>query len=111
MYQGTTPYVSLKVLGEDLTGKTAYATIRQGNRLITVTGNRLTVDYDAEKQWTRVVFRLTQEETLSLSAGIAEVQIRYIDANGIAQATGKAKVDVEESLLKEVIEYAPGVEG
>ena len=55
-----------------------------------------------------MVFRLTQEETLSLSPGCAEAQIRYIDANGIAQATGKAPLQVMESLLKEVIVYDEG---
>lgn len=107
-YQGTTPQVLLTVLGEDLTGKSVYVTIRQGATLITATGDRLTCEYDAGKDRTRVMFRLTQEETLSLSPGSAEVHIRYIDASGDARATDKARMEVKESLLREVIMYVEG---
>lgn len=106
MYQGTTPALTLIVEGADLTDKTVFVTIRCGNYSLTKTGGDVAVSY-ADGNST-VVIRLTQEETLKMYKSEASVQIRFIDENGHADATNKAKFEVQESLYSAVIEYESG---
>jgi len=104
MYQGTTPSLVFSVIGEDLSDKTVYLTIKNNGQTITKKNNNLVITYDETTKTTQIICRLTQKETLSLK-DTAIVHIRYIDAQGHAYATEKGRFNVEESLNKEVITY------
>lgn len=105
MRRGTTPDYVLSISGYDLTDQSLYVTIAQYANKITLTGERLTVTYDSETNITSIVFSLTQEETLAFKSGNVEVQIRFIDADGVAQATEIKLLPVLPVLFEEVIEY------
>ena len=47
---------------------------------------------------------LTQEETLNLKDGAAEIQLNWIDANGKRGATYVQTIRVDKQLLNEVLE-------
>lgn len=115
MRRGTTPAIVLTV-DTDLTGFSVFVTIRSGytenipdilkcnskNREeITIGNDRLTVE--VEEGISTVAFSLTQEETLALVPGKAEIQVRAIH-NGTAIATDIASVDVGRILLEGVID-------
>lgn len=104
MIRGTTPDYVLTLDGVDLTGQTVYVTIGQGKTRLTKTGDELSVSVD--ETGSAIAFSLTQQDTLGLSAGSASVQVRFIDESGIAQATEKAAINVEDVLLERVIAYA-----
>lgn len=105
MYQGTTPALVLRVKDKDLTEATIFASISTGKtNVFTKTGSDLTVTTDDGD--TLVVMTLTQNETLKLNTGDAEVQIRYIDGDGLAWATTKAKVRVKDVIYRNIIEAA-----
>ena len=107
MRRGTTPQISQVVYGYDLTGATVYATVKQGQNVITKTGEDLTIEVTDED--TAVTFALSQEDTLSLQPGRAFVQIRWIDSDGNAYANYISEIQVEGVLLDEVIEYEPEI--
>ena len=106
MYQGTTPALLLRVIGKDLTDATVFVSIKTGTRVTTKTREDLTVTLDDED--TEVLCQLKQEETLAMSDGEAEVQIRYVTDEGNAYATNKARFTVKDVLYKKVIEPADG---
>ena len=109
MYQGTTPALVLRVKNKDLTEATIFASISTGKtNVFTKTGSDLTVTTDDGD--TLVVMTLTQNETLKLNAGDAEVQIRYVEADGNAWATTKAKLTVKDVIYKNMIDYEEGGE-
>ena len=94
----------LTLAGVDLTGMTVYVTIRQGYTLLTKTNDELSIATDAEGS--TIAFSLSQEDTLNLSEGAAEIQVKYIDSAGDVQATEIASISVDKALLERVIEYA-----
>ena len=100
MRRGTTPAITLTV-DADLTGWAVYVTLRNKCHSLTIENDRLTIE--AEEGISTVVFALTQEETLALSVGSCEVQVRAIH-NGTAIATDIASVDVGRILLEGVID-------
>ena len=104
MYQGTTPALVLRVKDKDLTEATVFASIRTGTNVVTKTGEDLTVTTDDGDSL--IVCTLTQNETLKLNTGDALVQVRYITSDGNAYATTKAKLNVNDVIYKNVIEYA-----
>lgn len=106
MYQGTTPALKLKVEGADLTDKTVFVTIQCGNYILTKTGDSLAVTYVDD--YSVVIVRLSQRETLMMKKMEAEVQVRFIDSSGFADATNKAKFNVKDSLYKSIIKYYGG---
>ena len=106
MYQGTTPALTLKVEGADLTDKTVFVTIRCGNYVLTKTGDSLSVTYADD--YSVVIVRLSQNETLMMRKFEAEVQVRFIDSSGFADATNKATFNVRESLYQSIIKYSGG---
>ena len=106
MRQGTTPTYTLTVAGYDLTDKTVYVTVRSQGKRITKTNDDLSMAYGGGA--TSIVFTLTQEETLSLSPGQAKVQVRFIDAEGVAKATDIKPITVERILQPGVITYDGG---
>ena len=104
MRRGTTPTYTLTIAGYDLTAMTVYVTIKGiFGRTVTKTGNDLTITTDSTGS--TIAFRLTQAETLELLEGKADVQARFIDAQGIALATNIGQIDVERILLPGEIVY------
>lgn len=103
MRQGTTPTYTLTIPGHDLTDQTVYVTISGRGERITKTGDDLTVSYSDNAS--TIAFRLTQEETLGLRLGTAQVQVRFINAAGIALATEIGSMIVEPILKHGVITY------
>lgn len=104
MIRGTTPDYVLTLDGVDLSNKTVYVTIAQGNKKLTLTGEQLSVTVTADGS--EIAFTLSQEDTLKLSIGEATVQVRFIDETGHAEATEIVSLTVKRVLLERVIEYA-----
>lgn len=107
MVRGTTPDFILTIDGLDLTGQTVFVTIKQRPVEITKTNDDLTITVvtSGTKPNSEIEVLLSQEETLSLREGDAEVQVRWIGADGYADATETATFDVYKVLLERVIEY------
>ena len=103
MIRGTTPDYILTLDGVDLSEQTVYVTIKQCQKLLTKTGDELTIAVD--ETGSTISFALTQEDTLGLSPGSASIQVRFIDSEGVARATDTAALNVEKVLLERVIEY------
>ena len=103
MRQGTTPTYTLTISGYDLTDKTVFVSIRARGKLIVLSGDRLPIGN--ESSVSAIVFTLTQEETLSLGVGQGEVQVRFIDAQGVAKATDIKPITIERILQPGVITY------
>lgn len=104
MRRGTTPTYMLTISGYDLTEMTVYVTVRGAfGKLITKTDDELSIS--ADETGSTIAFRLTQAETLELNTGRAEVQVRFIDAQGVALATDIGEIAVERVLLPGEIEY------
>ena len=106
--RATTPGILLTIADFDASAMNVYVTISQGaNRQVTLTGDRLEVQVEqAEGGYTTAIeFRLTQQETLKLGTGAAEVQVRFINEDGLALATEIGKVSVNPILYEKVIKY------
>ena len=109
MRRGTTPDYIFTIDGHDLRRSTVFVTIRQDEKQITLTGERLEVGYDGMGEGrTTIAFRLTQEETLGLRDGQAQAQVRWVEADGTAMCTGIDAIGVAPVLLEEVIRHADG---
>ena len=104
MRRGTTPTITITVIGEDFAGATMYVTLEQGEFEITKTGADVVVT--ATQTGSTVAIFLTQEETLSFAKGNAKIQIRWINSSGIAQASPIKNIAIDPILLEGVIEYA-----
>lgn len=103
MYQGTTPTCALAIAGYDLSGATVFVTLEGANKQFTMTGDRLTVDYDSENDETTIVFGFSQEETFKLPTGTLKCQVRWIDENSEAWVTETVDLMVKSVLLQKVI--------
>ena len=83
---------------------TVYVTVKDSyGVIITKTGDELSIS--ADETGSAIAFRLTQEETLRVKEGKAEVQVRFIDAQGVALATDIGQINIERVLQPGVIEY------
>ena len=97
MRRGTTPTYTIYIDDiAELEQQDIYVTIKQDNTAIVKHGADLTVDANS------VQFALSQEETLSLHHGYADVQMRGIK-NGFAWATDMAVLPIEPILQDAVI--------
>ena len=94
------------VHGADLTNCTIYLTIKARGREITKTGDELSVAYNDGV--TSIAFMLSQQETLLLPEGTAEVQVRYVNADESADVTVISQFTVERVLKQGVIPYNGG---
>lgn len=107
--RGTTPDYLLTISGHDLSQQTVYVTIKQGTGqnapTLTLTGDRLKVAYNEQTATSTITFSLTQEETLKFRDGAAEIQARFISADGDAKATNKKSIPFLPVLNEAVIEY------
>lgn len=101
MIRGTTPTLDLIVENADLTGNKVIAIIKQGDYVI-----KRVVTPQYEDPDTTMSVTLSQEETLACVAGdYIDIQVRFINADGIAGATKSKQVYVSDILDDEVISY------
>ena len=108
MYIGTTPTLPIEILGIDLTAAKVFLTIEdaaQRNQFTLTAPEDFTVTYDAEHDKTTGHVTLTQKQTLSIKAGQCRAQIRFIFADGSADATNTVPVTFDDILMKGVISY------
>lgn len=108
MYRGTTPTLPIRIHGQDLTLAKIYLSVMDSrkNLIFTLTTpGDFTVTYDSETKINSGNIRLTQEQTLALSAGHCEAQVKYIFPDGTTGATPMREVGVKDAILKEVITY------
>lgn len=107
MRRGTTPTITLTVDKDVSDGWALYATFRSGMHNVTLKNDRMTVELEpateTEGDKTLITVTLTQEETLSLGVGNAEVQVRAIK-DGTAIATDIKTIDVGRIIKDGVID-------
>lgn len=102
MIRGTTPDLILTV-NADLSDMTVFVTISQMRTKLTLTGDEL--DITATQTGSTITARLTQQQTLGLAAGQAEVQVKFIDEEGVVQATDIQPITVGRALLERAVAY------
>ena len=109
--RGTTPVISLDLEGVDFTGYTVYATLDQNGEQITKSGEQLAIEpLYADEEETEVIgstvhMFLSQDDTLRLEQGRAEVQVRWVNDIDEAFASDIGQVQLSRVLLEEVITY------
>lgn len=106
MIQFTTPTITLKVKGIDISQTDAYVTIKQNTLELTKTGADLSISTETIQGVTNtlIAFTLTQEETAAFAQDrTAKIQVNWY-SNGIRLATEKKAVIFSENLLDEVIQ-------
>lgn len=101
MRRGTTPTIYCYVKGADLSGKNVYATIKQGGTEITIIDPQCT----STDTGCTLVFTLSQEQTLKLKKSKANIQLRWINPDGIAAATPIKDLIIDQILKEGEIEY------
>ena len=108
MINYTTPSISLVVESVDLTGQDVYVSLEQGNHELTKTGDSLiiTTDTHGGQTDTESVFTLSQMESASFNFGKSvSIQVNWINASGVRDATEIKTIGVMRNLLDEVIAY------
>ena len=114
MINYTTPTITLTVEGVDLTPHDVYVSLEQGTHELHKTGNDLTITTDTHGQVTDTIITLvlTQEESASFNVGKAvNVQVNYVTADGVRDATEIKTVNVMRNLLDEVVNYGNQTKG
>ena len=102
MRRYTTPTITANITGIDLTGMKTFTTLRQGNTLLTLEDLPVTVTENGCK----LEGVLTQEQTAMFEANNdINIQVRYINAQGVASATNIKRVSVNSVLMPGVISY------
>lgn len=109
MFRGTTPTLCFTVMTTlDLTKlKEVWVTLQNLVYERTYTGDEVRIDADTKKMYVD----MSQEETLSFSAGKIDIQIRMLMENGKAYATEIVTTTVEEVLKDGVIGDDPAESG
>lgn len=111
MIRYTTPILPLEVEGIDLTdNRDVYVTLEQklGQKSVELTksGSDLTIQYDTETDISTITFTLSQEETAAFNLNVTvDVQVNFINASDVRDATNIATLPVLRNLLDEVISY------
>jgi hypothetical protein len=106
MIRGTTPVLTLHVSGETFDNSKIFVALEQNDcKPIIKSGDEVKIVPDDDGEGTTLTVSYTQEETLSLDPGPALVQVRWITADGVADATVIKKVIVGDVLQDEVISY------
>ena len=98
--RGTTPNFILTFTEQGLdltTAENIYVTFEQFGKVLTKTGESLTV---SAKQ---IEVYLSQAETLAFSTGDIEIQANWTDANGGRTASEVTKYTLTKQLLDEVV--------
>lgn len=97
--RGSTP-INIFNVNIDLREATIYITYKQnGKVIIEKTGS------DLEVEENKIITRLTQEETLKFKTGPVKIQIRYVKADGEADASNIIETRSEEILKDGEIVY------
>jgi len=107
MRRGTTPTLLITIPDRDLRDATIFVSIRQTANtppVLTKTNDSLDVSY--ENGDSVLAVRYSQEDTLSLISGNAEIQVRWIFENELADGSAIATIVVDPILKEGVIEYA-----
>ena len=107
MIRFTAPQIDLTVEGRDLSDFDVYVTIEQGNKKITKSGADLYIETETHGQVTdtNISFLLSQEETALFAENRnAEIQVNWIDDEGLRKATEIQTITIKRNLLNEVIE-------
>lgn len=108
MINYTTPTIHLTVDEVDLSGMDVYVSLEQGAKELTKTGDDLIIEpiIGEETTDTSIVFTLTQEESASFDFGKSvSVQVNYINASDVRDATDVKTIPVMRNLLDKVIHY------
>ena len=101
MRRFTTPTITIHITGLDLTDYHTETTIKQGSTVIVRENLPVTVtDTGCD-----LVAVLTQEETGQLRAAGAQIQVRFIDSEGVASASNIKWIPIGDVLKDGVIEY------
>lgn len=99
MIRGTTPKLTLTVQNADFSNlKNLYITFQQKDLVITKGKDDVDIDENV------ITVPFTQEETLSFSKGVVDVQIRFTTDSDEALATTKTQFSVSDILRDGVIE-------
>lgn len=100
--RGTTPTVTCTVEGVDLTDFTIYLSVgaRPNHPWFTADNEQMTLTLDGEDSV--LTFALTQEQTLSCTAGEAIIQLRCVK-DGSAVATATEPITIEPIIKNGVI--------
>lgn len=108
--RGSTPTITLTIDGADLTDATTYFTVKQGTETLTkvAPGEDPSIWIEVYEDGSDVCVVLSQEDTLKFIEGVAEVQIRWIDADGTAHVSGVVRMTFDKVLLEGVIEHEDG---
>lgn len=103
MIKYTTPTITLRIKNKDITGADVYVSIEQGATKLTKK-NDFTITYDGTNTTIKLV--LTQQESalFNYSHG-AEMQVNWINAEEVREATTIKRVAVMRNLLDKVINY------
>ena len=107
MIRYTTPILPLEVEGIDLTSnEDVYVTLEQGSIELTKKGTDLTVQYNSQTDISTISFTLSQEESaaFNINKSVA-IQVNFINASGVRDATNIATVPVLRNLLDKVINH------
>lgn len=107
MIRYTTPILPLEVEGIDLTeDEDVYVTLEQEGLELTKSGSDLTIAYDPQTEISTITFSLTQEETAAFNIrGAVNVQVNFINASQMRDATDIANIPVMKNLLDKEISY------
>ena len=70
---------------------------------LTLTGDDLSISVSGGAS--TIAIRLTQQQTLGLAVGRAEIQVKFIGSDGTTQATDIKPITVDRALLERVVEY------
>ncbi len=108
--RGSTRVATLNV-PVDFTGCTVFVTIDQNGTQVTKKSNEngieITKHYDdnGEFDYSTVAVYLTQEDTLSLEVGQADIQVRWVNYLGQADVSSIGTITLDRVLLERVIAY------
>lgn len=102
----TTPSLSFEVEGIDLTTYKTIVSLEQDDVQLKKSGNDLTLSYDPETNVTAITVVLSQEESAAFNYGRSVyLQVNFINAAEVRDATEIAKIPVMRNLLDEVVHY------
>lgn len=102
MRRGTTPVLHFDVEGETFDDCTVWITLKQGNKEVFSIKDP---EIEETDEGCRISVRLSQEQTLALKPGGVRAQIRYVNADGIADASEEKLLNVKDVLKDGVIKY------
>lgn len=102
MRRYTTPTITLNINGIDLTGYKTFTTLKQGKKELTLED----LPVVPTENGCTLTGVLTQEQTAGFTADSSVlVQVRFIDAEGVASASNIKPLTVNKVLKEGVISY------